>query len=96
MSRKQPLPARFHPAVESWFSASFGQPTRAQELGWPSISSGAHTLICAPTGSGKTLTAFLWALDRLMFRPLPPKVCGKSLNAAGFTAAWACSPRKTL
>ncbi len=73
MSRKQPLPARFHPAVESWFSASFGQPTRAQELGWPSISSGAHTLICAPTGSGKTLTAFLWALDRLMFRPLPPK-----------------------
>src|SRR5207249_2545546 len=27
----------------------------------------------APTGSGKTLTAFLWCLDRLMFAPTPPK-----------------------
>jgi ATP-dependent helicase Lhr and Lhr-like helicase len=73
MSRKQAVPVRFHPAVEAWFTASFGRPTLAQELGWPSISSGADTLICAPTGSGKTLTAFLWALDRLMFRPLPPR-----------------------
>ena len=67
------MPAEFHPAVEAWFTASFGAPTRAQELGWPSISSGAATLICAPTGSGKTLTAFLWALDRLMFQAVPPK-----------------------
>ena len=27
------------------------------------------TLIFAPTGTGKTLTAFLWCLDRLMFTP---------------------------
>src|SRR6185295_13738168 len=27
----------------------------------------------APTGSSKTLTAFLWCLDRLMFSPAPPK-----------------------
>ncbi|HUP47299.1 MAG TPA: crosslink repair DNA glycosylase YcaQ family protein [Thermoanaerobaculia bacterium] len=73
MSRKPPFPARFHPAVETWFSASFGAPTPAQELGWPSISRGASTLLCAPTGSGKTLAAFLWALNRLMFRPQPPK-----------------------
>ncbi|HEX6179270.1 MAG TPA: DEAD/DEAH box helicase, partial [Thermoanaerobaculia bacterium] len=73
MSPKSALPAQFHPATDAWFSASFAKATRAQELGWPSISSGAHTLICAPTGSGKTLTAFLWALDRLMFRPLPDK-----------------------
>ncbi|HUP44509.1 MAG TPA: DEAD/DEAH box helicase [Thermoanaerobaculia bacterium] len=73
MSRKSPLPARFHPAVEEWFYSSFTRPTRAQEMGWPSIASGATTLLCAPTGSGKTLTAFLWALDRLMFRPLPAK-----------------------
>src|SRR5512142_1766729 len=42
-------------------------------LGWPAIARGDSTLILSPTGSGKTLTAFLWCLDRLMFTPLPPK-----------------------
>ena len=42
-------------------------------MGWPAIARGDWTLIFAPTGSGKTLTAFLWALDRLMFAPRPPK-----------------------
>src|SRR5689334_1732336 len=63
----------FHPAVRDWFTASFPSPTRAQQLGWPAIARGDWTLIFAPTGSGKTLTAFLWALDRLMFTPRPPK-----------------------
>src|SRR5438034_5831066 len=57
----------FHPAVRDWFTASFQNPTRAQELGWPAIAKGEWTLIFAPTGSGKTLTAFLWALNQLMF-----------------------------
>ncbi|WP_390622629.1 DEAD/DEAH box helicase [Tautonia rosea] len=42
---------------------TFGTPTRAQHEGWPSIASGRHTLICAPTGTGKTLAAFLAGLD---------------------------------
>jgi len=63
----------FHPAVRDWFNASFGAPTRAQSLGWPAISAGDWALITAPTGSGKTLTAFLWALDRLMFTERPEK-----------------------
>src|SRR5436189_2632839 len=63
----------FHPAVRDWFQRAFPQPTRAQGLGWPAIASGDWTLIFAPTGSGKTLTAFLWALDRLMFTPRPGK-----------------------
>ncbi|HEX9482955.1 MAG TPA: DEAD/DEAH box helicase, partial [Gemmatimonadaceae bacterium] len=61
----------FHSAVRDWFSASFPEPTKAQALGWPAIARGDWTLIFAPTGSGKTLTAFLWALDRLMFAPVP-------------------------
>ena len=56
--------AAFSPEVRDWFERSFDEPTPAQALGWPRIASGAHTLIQAPTGFGKTLAAFLWALDR--------------------------------
>ncbi|MCB0107411.1 MAG: DEAD/DEAH box helicase, partial [Caldilineaceae bacterium] len=44
---------------------TLGAPTPPQAQGWPAIQRGDHTLILAPTGSGKTLTAFLWAIDRL-------------------------------
>ncbi len=56
----------FHPLVETWFRERFGEPTEPQRLGWPEIAAGRHTLIAAPTGSGKTLTAFLFCLDRLL------------------------------
>ncbi len=72
-SRKNTGLEPFHPAVREWFTSSFPGPTKAQQLGWPAIANGDWTLIFAPTGSGKTLTAFLWALDRLMFTPKPPK-----------------------
>lgn len=65
--------ARFSPATRHWFSAAFEAPTRPQALGWPAIADGDSTLILSPTGSGKTLTAFLWCLDRVMFTPAPPK-----------------------
>ena len=75
MAKREPQPpplSQFHPAVRQWFEAVFTAPTRPQTLGWPAIARGESTLILAPTGTGKTLTAFLWAIDRLMFAPLPP------------------------
>jgi ATP-dependent helicase Lhr and Lhr-like helicase len=70
--------ARFHPAVQQWFTATLGEPTSAQLQGWDSIGQGRHTLIAAPTGSGKTLAAFLTAIDDLIKegakQPLPDEV----------------------
>ncbi|MGD8148485.1 Lhr family ATP-dependent helicase [Ornithinimicrobium sp. Y1694] len=59
----------FSPATRAWFEASFPAPTAAQTGAWESISRGDHTLVVAPTGSGKTLSAFLWALDRIVAEP---------------------------
>jgi len=42
-------------------------------MGWPAIVRGQSTLIVAPTGNGKTLAAFLWCLERLMFEAVPDK-----------------------
>ena len=69
--------SHFHPAVRKWFEAVFPSATRPQILGWPTIARGESTLILAPTGTGKTLAAFLWAIDRLMFSavPSPEKRC---------------------
>ncbi|NKS15168.1 ATP-dependent helicase [Rhodococcus hoagii] len=56
---------RFSAPTREWFDGAFPAPTAAQLGAWDSIASGSHTLVVAPTGSGKTLSAFLWALDRL-------------------------------
>jgi len=61
----------FHPAVRDWFEAVFRTPTPPQILGWPTIARGESTLILAPTGTGKTLAAFLWCINRIMFSAVP-------------------------
>jgi ATP-dependent helicase Lhr and Lhr-like helicase len=82
----------FHPITAKWFRAVFDRPTAPQVEGWPAIARGESTLILAPTGTGKTLTAFLWCLDKLMMR---------SGDAAGAEADRGCrvvylSPLKAL
>ncbi|RKT79259.1 Lhr family ATP dependent helicase [Terracoccus luteus] len=64
---------RFSPATAEWFRNSFALPTAAQAGAWDAISSGHHCVVVAPTGSGKTLSAFLWAIDRMASRPVPEK-----------------------
>jgi ATP-dependent Lhr-like helicase len=64
----------FQPAVRAWFRDVFEEPTRPQAMGWPAIARGESTLILAPTGTGKTLAAFLWSLNRLMFAPAPEEL----------------------
>ncbi|HYX71088.1 MAG TPA: DEAD/DEAH box helicase, partial [Terriglobales bacterium] len=59
-----------HPLVREWFEVRFGTATEPQEQGWPEILAGRTTLISAPTGSGKTFSAFLICIDRLVRKAL--------------------------
>jgi len=56
----------FDPLIREWFQEQFGAPTEPQILGWPAVRTGDDVLISAPTGSGKTLSAFLICLDQLV------------------------------
>ncbi|UJB21566.1 MULTISPECIES: DEAD/DEAH box helicase [Lysobacter] len=84
----------FHPAIAAWFRAAFPAPTQAQELAWPAIKAGRNTLVAAPTGSGKTLTAFLAAIDELVREGLGPDNAGQGLRDE--TAVVYVSPLKAL
>ena len=55
----------FSAPTAAWFRSAFSAPTDAQAGAWQAIAAGRHALVVAPTGSGKTLSAFLWALDRV-------------------------------
>ncbi len=67
---KSPL-SRFHPIITHWFRDRYKCPTDIQSEAWGYIQEGRHVLVIAPTGSGKTLTAFLWAINELVTAKLP-------------------------
>ena len=54
------------PAVRHWVAETFGQLTPPQAAAIPAIHAGEHVLISAPTGTGKTLAAFLAVLSELV------------------------------
>jgi len=56
----------FHPLIADWFRTRYGEPTEIQKRVWPLIGTGNHLLMTAPTGSGKALAAFLWAINSLI------------------------------
>ena len=76
----------FHPKIAAWFKFRFKKTTEVQSLSWPEIAKGHNLLITAPTGSGKTLTAFLWAINQF--------VCSKL--ETGTTRVLYISPLKAL
>ncbi|BDT94462.1 putative ATP-dependent helicase Lhr [Nocardia sputorum] len=71
--------AQFSRATQEWFDGAFPAPTSAQLGAWKAIAAGEHTLVVAPTGSGKTLSAFLWAIDQLATRERRPERAGTSV-----------------
>ena len=53
--------------LADWFLERFpGGPTGAQRRVWPLIAARRNVLLVSPTGTGKTLAAFLAILDRLI------------------------------
>src|SRR5262245_97178 len=55
--------------VRRWFAGKFGEPTPIQRLAWPALATAQNLLLCAPTGTGKTLAAFLPIVDQLRASP---------------------------
>lgn len=67
-----------HIFIQQWFSEVLGDPTDPQRQAWPSILAGKPTLISAPTGSGKTLSAFLVCIDDLLKKSLKGELQNKT------------------
>lgn len=63
-SKKQ-IYKNLHPYVKEWFESNFEDFTPAQKQAIPEIQKRKNILVSSPTGSGKTLTAFLSVINEL-------------------------------
>jgi ATP-dependent Lhr-like helicase len=78
----------FHPAVAGWFLGRFPDgPTEPQRAAWPLIAEGGDVLVASPTGTGKTLTGFLVAIDAAY------RAASDPTSPAGTTATPPAGPR---
>ena len=83
--------AGLHPTVAAWCDEKLGVPTPPQALALPYALAGRSTLICSPTGTGKTLAAFLPVMSRLadlrdadLLVPRPVALYISPLRALGY------------
>ena len=58
----------FSPAVRTWWRQKFAGLSWPQRMAVPAIAAGKHVLVSAPTGTGKTLCAFISILSDLLAR----------------------------
>ena len=70
ISDTEDILSRFSSPVRNWFREKFEDFTEPQKVAIPQILGGQHLLLCSPTGSGKTLTAFLSIIDDLVRRSM--------------------------
>src|ERR1044072_772008 len=82
---------RFSAPTREGCGGASARPGPAQSGAWEAIADGRHALVVAPTGSGKTLSAFLWAIDRLLSSE---PAAGKSERRS--TRVLSVSPLKAL
>jgi len=54
------------PYTAQWFRESYGSFTDPQRMAIPLVKAGENVLISSPTGTGKTLSAFLAIIDELL------------------------------
>lgn len=54
------------PYVAQWFREKYGSFTPPQKASIPTIKANENVLISSPTGSGKTMAAFVGILDSLL------------------------------
>ncbi len=66
-TKKQVLKS-MRPLIQTWFDNSFEDVTQPQAYAIPIIHDRKNVLISSPTGSGKTLTAFLSIINELMVK----------------------------
>ncbi|MGN6370657.1 MAG: DEAD/DEAH box helicase [Phycisphaerae bacterium] len=66
----QQILATFCDPLRTWWTSKYNQFSAPQRLAVPAIHDRQHTLVCAPTGSGKTLSAFIAILNDLLQRHL--------------------------